>query len=114
MLFINHTSHKFSVSEAVCVLTGTFILNSSLLNLNKMSEIVRWKSVVGLSTSTSCRLPGKEPYKKTQIQRKLRKTSKTGNINTKAYVSEPLHLTSTASLPLSALTHTHTLYILLP
>lgn len=42
-------------------LTGTFILNSSLLNLKRMSESVRWRSVVGLRTRTSWRFPGKEP-----------------------------------------------------
>lgn len=49
-------------------LTGTFILNSSLLNLNKMSDSVRCSRAVGRSTRTSCRFPGNEPCNKTEKQ----------------------------------------------
>lgn len=44
-------------------LTGTFILNSSLLNLKAMSERVLWKKPVGRRTRTSCRLAGKDACK---------------------------------------------------
>lgn len=47
--------------ERVTIRTGTFILNSSLLNLKRMSERVRCRRVVGLRTRTSWRFPGKEP-----------------------------------------------------
>lgn len=52
-------------SDWHAVRTGTFILNSSLLNLKRMSESVRCRRVVGLRTRTSWRFPGKEPWKET-------------------------------------------------
>lgn len=45
------------------VLTGTFILKSSLLNLKAMSERVLWKKPVGRRTRTSCRFAGKDACK---------------------------------------------------
>jgi hypothetical protein len=44
----------------VGILTGTFILKSSLLNLKAMSERVLWKNPVGRRTRTSCRFAGKD------------------------------------------------------
>lgn len=55
---------KFSeqlVMGRKAVLTGTFILNSSLFILKRISDSVRCRSVVGLSTKTSWRFPGKAP-----------------------------------------------------
>lgn len=45
------------------LLTGTFILSSSLLNLKAMSERARWKNPVGRRTRTNCRFPGKDACK---------------------------------------------------
>lgn len=42
----------------------TFILNSSLLTLKKTSDSVRWRKVLGRSTRTKCKFPGKEPWKR--------------------------------------------------
>lgn len=42
------------------VLTGTFILKSSLLNLKARSERVLWKNPVGRRTRTSWRFAGKD------------------------------------------------------
>ncbi len=59
--FMNHRGKNKSLVR-VTVRTGTFILNSSLLNLKRMSESVRCRRVVGLRTRTSWRFPGKEPW----------------------------------------------------
>jgi len=40
----------------------TFILNSSLLYLNRKSDRVRWSKVVGRNTRTKCKFPGNEPW----------------------------------------------------
>lgn len=62
------TSHSWNRHECVfaqetpSARTGTFILNSSLLNLKRMSESVRCRRVVGLRTRTSWRFAGKEPW----------------------------------------------------
>lgn len=63
-----NTSHSWNrhkcvfAQETQSARTGTFILNSSLLNLKRMSESVRCRRVVGLRTRTSWRFPGKEPW----------------------------------------------------
>lgn len=51
------------LTQLTRALTGTFILNSSLLNLKAMSESVLWKKPVGRRTRTSCRLAGKDACK---------------------------------------------------
>lgn len=51
------------LTQLTRALTGTFILNSSLLNLKAMSERVLWKKPVGRRTRTSCRLAGKDACK---------------------------------------------------
>lgn len=67
-LNLKTTEGKTQVTDTVfpeareTVRTGTFILNSSLLNLKRMSESVRCRRVVGLRTRTSWRFPGKEPW----------------------------------------------------
>lgn len=48
------------------ILTGTFILKSSLLNLKARSERVLWKNPVGRRTRTSWRFAGKEACKRTE------------------------------------------------
>lgn len=48
------------------ILTGTFILKSSLLNLNARSERVLWKNPVGRRTRTSWRFAGKDACKRTE------------------------------------------------
>lgn len=42
------------------ILTGTFILKSSRLNLKASSERVLWKKPEGRKTKTSCRFAGKD------------------------------------------------------
>lgn len=42
----------------------TFILNSSLLYLNRKSDSVRWSNVVGRNTRTKCKFPGNEPWER--------------------------------------------------
>lgn len=48
------------------VLTGTFILKSSLLNLKARSERVLWKNPVGRRTRTSWRFAGKDACRGTE------------------------------------------------
>lgn len=60
-------SHSLLPTEPPqAVLTGTFILKSSLLNLKARSERVLWKNPVGRRTRTSWRFAGKDACKGTE------------------------------------------------
>lgn len=61
MCSIKKTGYFLIAEKHRAALTGTFTLNSSLLNLKTRSERARWNSPVGRSTRMSCRFPGKDP-----------------------------------------------------